>query len=175
MVHAARFSCCNAKIHFFYSYMTPAGHKWTQLICGVIRHYEYELQDSNIEEIKQQLAGLRQTINTAFERRDFRLFVSPGRAETLVRWGGKTNHHSQQNICQKLPKSVDVHWRIFAYHFSCTVSQVCVCVQMRPHEWNYLLPIYLVCCCFSLSLSKSYMKVKVLVKNSWSFTGQKHY
>ena len=51
---------------------------WLQYkICGVIRHYEYELQDSNIEEIKQQLAGLRQTINTAFERRDFRLFVFP--------------------------------------------------------------------------------------------------
>jgi len=34
-----------------------------------------ELQASNIEEIRQQVAELRQTINTAFERRDFRVSV----------------------------------------------------------------------------------------------------
>ena len=41
--------------------------------------------------------------------------VSPGSAQTLVRRGGLTNHHSipysQQHLwCQKLPKSVYVHW-----------------------------------------------------------------
>jgi len=46
-------------------------------IYGVVRYHEYELQASNIEEIKQQLAELRQTINTAFERRDFRFSVFP--------------------------------------------------------------------------------------------------
>jgi len=41
---------------------------------------------------------------------------STGSAETLVRTGGKTNHClivyslSKQHFCQKLPKSVDVHW-----------------------------------------------------------------
>jgi len=34
-----------------------------------------ELQASNIEEIGQQVAELRQTINTSFERRDFRVSV----------------------------------------------------------------------------------------------------
>jgi len=49
---------------------------WLQYkICGVIRPHEYELQASNIAEVKQQVAELRQTINTAFERRDFRVFV----------------------------------------------------------------------------------------------------
>jgi len=37
----------------------------------------------------------------------------PGSAETLVRRGEITNQHliaySQQHLCQKLPKSVDVH------------------------------------------------------------------
>ena len=38
---------------------------------------EYELQVSNIEEIKQQVADLWQTFNTAFERRDFCISVFP--------------------------------------------------------------------------------------------------
>jgi len=44
---------------------------------GVTRHHEHELQVSNVEEIKQQLAELRQTINTAFEKRNFCVFVFP--------------------------------------------------------------------------------------------------
>ena len=41
------------------------------------------------------MAELQQTINTAFERCDFLRFrVFLGTAETLVRWGGKTNHQS---------------------------------------------------------------------------------
>ena len=67
--------------------------KWLQYkIYGAIQHREYERQASNIEEIKQQVAELQQTINTAFERHDF--CISPGRTETALRWGGKTNHHS---------------------------------------------------------------------------------
>jgi len=44
----------------------------------------------NIEEIKQQqLSERQQTINTAFERRDFRILVySPGSAGTSVSTGG---------------------------------------------------------------------------------------
>ena len=36
-----------------------------------------ELQASNIEEIRQQVAELRQTIDAAFERHHFRLSVFP--------------------------------------------------------------------------------------------------
>jgi len=51
---------------------------WLQYkIYGVIRPHKYELQASNIEEIKQQVAGLQQTINTSFERRDCRVSVFP--------------------------------------------------------------------------------------------------
>jgi len=35
------------------------------------------LQASSIEEFKQQVAELRQTINTTFKTRDFRVFVYP--------------------------------------------------------------------------------------------------
>ena len=48
------------------------------------------------------------------KRYDFRVHVSLGSAETLVRRGGIINHHSiasilsQQYLCQKLLKSVDV-------------------------------------------------------------------
>ena len=76
MVRAAQFSCCSAKLHFFNSY-DQAAQWWTNWlqykIYVVIRHQEYELQVSNIEEIKQQLADFRQIIKTAFERRDFRV------------------------------------------------------------------------------------------------------
>jgi len=34
-------------------------------------HHEYELKVSNIEEIKQQLAELRQTVDAAIKRRHF--------------------------------------------------------------------------------------------------------
>jgi len=40
-------------------------------IYEIVWHHEYELQVSNIEEIKQQPAELRQTIYTAFEGREF--------------------------------------------------------------------------------------------------------
>jgi len=47
-------------------------------INGVMRHHEYELQASNIEEIKQQVDELNSGKPlTAFERRDFRVFVFP--------------------------------------------------------------------------------------------------
>jgi len=48
------------------------------------------------------------------KRHNFRVHVSIGSAETLVRRGGIINHHSiasilsQQYLCQKLSKSVDV-------------------------------------------------------------------
>jgi len=54
-------------------------------IYEIVWHHEYELQVSNIEEIKQQPTELRQTIFTAFEGRDFCVSVSSGKAETLVR------------------------------------------------------------------------------------------
>ena len=40
-------------------------------IHGVIQNREYELQASSIEEIKQQVVLLWQTINTSFEGRNF--------------------------------------------------------------------------------------------------------
>jgi len=43
-----------------------------------MRHHEYELQASNSEEIKQQVDELNSGKPlTAFERRDFRVFVFP--------------------------------------------------------------------------------------------------
>ena len=70
---------------------------WLQCkIYGVVRHHECGLQASSMEEIRQQVAELRQTINTVFERSDFHVSLFP-RVEqscTVVRWGRKTNHHS---------------------------------------------------------------------------------
>jgi len=50
------------------------------------------------------------------------MFMFP-KAVTLVRRGGITNHHliayflSQQHLCQKLPKSVDVRWGYSVFGF----------------------------------------------------------
>jgi len=53
-----------------------------------------------------------QRIPSMTDKTQFRVHVSPGSAKTLVRRGGITNHYSiaysQQHLCQKLPKSVDV-------------------------------------------------------------------
>jgi len=79
-------------------------------IYGVIQHHEYELQVSNIEEIKQPVAQLRQTNNTTFEGRDFALlcllaFYVPQiqQRHYLVRWENKSPFDiilSQQCLCQ---------------------------------------------------------------------------
>ena len=61
--------------------MAPAAQKWTNWleykIYGVIRHHEYELQVSIIEEIRQEVVELWQTTNTAFERRNYCVQVFP--------------------------------------------------------------------------------------------------
>jgi len=75
-------ACCvqhssAATVQNFFRSPEVNSYDYSTRVYGVIRHYEYELQVSNIEEIKQQLAELRQIINTAFARRDFRLSVFP--------------------------------------------------------------------------------------------------
>jgi len=56
--------------------------------------------------------GWSQRIPSMTDKTQFRVHVSPGSAKTLGRRGGITNHYSiaysQQHLCQKLPKSVDV-------------------------------------------------------------------
>ena len=117
--------------------------KWLQYkIYGAMQHREYERQASNIEEIKQQVAELQQTINTAFERHDFR--ISPGRTETALRWGGKTNHHSlayslSPTYLQRLPKSVDVHWSYSVQHQCRFFEPVYMECSITPMYYNWLL------------------------------------
>ena len=124
MVRAVQFSCCSAKLHFFHSY----GHqprdelKWVQS-----KIYGYGIMNISWKSaiLKKWSSNwlnsdkpLTQHLKGTFSR--FR--VSPGKAETLVRWGGKTNHHliayilSRQRLCQKLPQSVDVRWSYSMQH-----------------------------------------------------------
>jgi len=42
-----------------------------------LRHHEHEMQVSNIEEIKQQVSELQQTINTEFKWHEFCMSVYP--------------------------------------------------------------------------------------------------
>jgi len=60
-------------------------HIFLTVFGQILRHREYELHASNIEEIKPEVAKLRQTINTAFERRDFRVSVFPQRLTNRAR------------------------------------------------------------------------------------------
>ena len=59
--------------------MAPANQRWTQMstVQDLWSHTASSiwLQVSNIEEINQQLAEVRQTINAAFERHGFHVFV----------------------------------------------------------------------------------------------------
>jgi len=92
---AAQFSCCSAKLPFN-SFLPCYGPSSPDMKQTITKHDLWSYTASwicgevcDIEEIKQQLAELRQTINTALEKVRFScLRVSPGRAETLVRWGG---------------------------------------------------------------------------------------
>jgi len=56
----------------------------------------------------------RDVVYSITEKTIFRVHVSPGSAETLVRRGGITNNHSIvysiSNISAKKLKSVDVYW-----------------------------------------------------------------
>jgi len=86
-VNAAQFSCWIAK-----------------------RHHEYELQVSNIEEIKQQLAELQQTSNTTFERRDLK-----GASSALTELAG---HQEEHAACKKWCRCgylSGARYRLFAY------------------------------------------------------------
>ena len=120
MVRAAQSSWCSAKLHFFDSYgpsspeMNSADYGTRFMELYGIMNMSCNLRASNIEEIKQQVA--EQPLTQHLKGAIFAFPCSPGRAETLVGWGWKTNHHSQQHLCQKLPKSVDVRWSYSVQH-----------------------------------------------------------
>ena len=105
-------SCCNAKHHFFDSYgpSSPETNS-NNYITRFIESYSIinmgcNLQVSNIEEIKQQVAQLRKTIDTAFERHNFciSVFVFPQvEYRHYVRWKNKSSFDSvvsPQRLCQ---------------------------------------------------------------------------
>ena len=66
--------------------------------------------------------------------------VSPGSAETLVRKGGITNHHliaqSQEHLCQKLPKSADVHRSYSVLHHCRFFETQCIYIYLSQKQTN---------------------------------------
>ena len=84
--------------------------------------------------------------------------VSSGSAEPLVRRGGITNHqliaYSQQRLCQKLPKLVDVCWSYNVQHQCRFFETQCV-----------LLPAFFGSTCILTKSPKSYT-VQVRIKSS---------
>jgi len=79
--------------------MAPIAHRWTQMITvqDLWSHTASSICAASQQYWRNQAASGSTPTNhyhNIRKARFLRFCVSPGRAETLVKWGGKTNHHS---------------------------------------------------------------------------------
>ena len=119
MVCAAQFSCCSAELHFFDGY-GPSSQEMNSNDYSTRFMESYCIMNMScmpavLKKSGSQWPNSCKPAKHSIWKALFSGFrVCPGRAETVDKWGGKTNHqliaYSQQHFCQKLPKSVNLCW-----------------------------------------------------------------
>jgi len=116
-------SCCTAKLHFLDSY----SHSSQQIHSDVM-----SCKSAILKKSRSKWLDCGKALQHIMHRARFLRFrVSPGRAETVVKWGGKTNHRSiaywsQRRLCQKLPKSVAVRRSYSVQHHCRFIETLCI-------------------------------------------------